>query len=442
MSPATLAQLRSKLGPSLSVITPHGDNEPLALTWDETRAMCTDFGISLDLTTNLELLTAERLTEALPVTRTLLCSVDSHLPEVLATIRTGVQPARVFEHLRAAVTACDAYGVECRVLAVFTTLNGPTLPDTIDWLASIGVREVHILQLIDANGRSGRFDPLTQFSAPMVADIRARTVEAAERAQINLCWLAGAPSVHEHAPLRTARRSDDYEWHERLRNHLPGFCRFVLSGVKVDVHGQVRACCYAPEDELGLGSLHDDLEHVWNGPDARDLRRAMLTGDVPSACAGCQWQEPPPPVAWMPFMGHVEAQLDVAGCRPTIRAEGPDHAGRLRAPPVFELTIGESHGADRWFLALSPGGEVDGTEIWEVVAERSASGAHALHLPVEAWDRLPVNRAYWWACWAIGGDGGTRGSIALAVWFAMRTCRGSGGVACATPTVRPGSPMT
>ena len=44
------------------------------------------------------------------------------------------------------------------------TENAPQLPQTIAYLADVGIESVNVLQLLDVNGRSGYLDPLLHFS--------------------------------------------------------------------------------------------------------------------------------------------------------------------------------------------------------------------------------------------------------------------------------------
>jgi radical SAM protein with 4Fe4S-binding SPASM domain len=56
--------------------------------------------------------------------------------------------------------------------------------------------------------------------------------------------------------------------------------------VKVQADGNVYPCCMGGGDQLVLGNLNQkSFEEIWNGPESQDLRRGMLTQDLPSLAA-------------------------------------------------------------------------------------------------------------------------------------------------------------
>ena len=81
-----------------------------------------------------------------------------------------------------------------------------------------------------------------------------------------------------------------------------------MNRVKVNADGTVYPCCVADGGQLALGNLRErDFESIWNGPEAQDLRRAMVTQDLPALCRDCSftsgWTLPPQP--WLPFVDAV-----------------------------------------------------------------------------------------------------------------------------------------
>jgi sulfatase maturation enzyme AslB (radical SAM superfamily) len=94
MSPELVTRLSTEVAPALSVITPYNGSEPLIVSWEETRRMCEEHSIELNLTSNLQFLDAERFAELRDITETLFVSIDSHIPEVFARIRPGAKPCR------------------------------------------------------------------------------------------------------------------------------------------------------------------------------------------------------------------------------------------------------------------------------------------------------------------------------------------------------------
>ena len=73
-----------------------------------------------------------------------------------------------------------------------------------------------------------------------------------------------------------------------MRRHLPGLLHVRLQPVQIAADGTSRPCAYATDGELVFGKLErQDFDEIWNGPNAQDLRRAMLTWDYPSLCNTC-----------------------------------------------------------------------------------------------------------------------------------------------------------
>jgi radical SAM protein with 4Fe4S-binding SPASM domain len=70
-------------------------------------------------------------------------------------------------------------------------------------------------------------------------------------------------------------------------------CRRPWSLMYFTAHGRVLPCCIAPFSMHGyenftLGNAKDaPLREIWNGPEYRSFREALLSSSPPKACAGC-----------------------------------------------------------------------------------------------------------------------------------------------------------
>ena len=102
MGPPVLDRLAEQVAPGLSVITPHDGNEPLLVSWEETRRLAEQYSVRLALTTNGQFLDEPAFMDAKDVIEHLTLSIDSHVPEIYAKIRVGSKPAAVFENLERA----------------------------------------------------------------------------------------------------------------------------------------------------------------------------------------------------------------------------------------------------------------------------------------------------------------------------------------------------
>ena len=401
MSPELIAKLSEEVAPSLSVVTPYNGSEPLIVSWEETRRMCEEHSIELSLTTNLQFLDAKRFEELRDITETLFVSIDSHIPEVFERIRPGAKPAVVYENLRTTAKLARESGLECVANIVFMTENGALMPDTIEYLADAGIESVHVLQMLDVNGRSGWSNPLIQFSAGYIADIKRRCLEVAQRRSLRLSWDVSGIEDHDfrNDPIPRKRRKVEYDhWDWRMRNHLPGFCRNVYDRLRIDTDGSVAPCSYSTDGELELGNLADmDFEDMWNGARMRDLRRAHYTWDYPSICATCRFKDTAEPRRQLPFVEDVLESLGWAKDYPerSIELLGPTHMTRQTDSPTL-CFVRPRPIVDRLFVVIAMGGESEELEAWEVDTDALHGEAAHFTIPSATWSRMRPNVGWWW----------------------------------------------
>jgi len=82
--------------------------------------------------------------------------------------------------------------------------------------------------------------------------------------------------------VRLRRRHD--------RGPIPAeVCRAPFTSMYLDQHGSVRACCQNTEHPLG-NVTEQRLRDIWDGPQAKELRDAMLAHNLERGCAFCKWQ--------------------------------------------------------------------------------------------------------------------------------------------------------
>jgi glutamate-1-semialdehyde 2,1-aminomutase len=406
MSPEILKKVGEQVAPSLSVVIPHGGSEPLIVAWDETRGMAEQYGFELDLTTNVQFLDEKKFDELKDITQTLFFSFDSHIPELFEKIRVGGKPEQVFANLPIAARLAGEHGVECLANVVFMTENAATLPETVAYLADIGVPTVNVLQMIDVNGRSGMLDPLIHFSADYVESIKQRCIRVANENHIRLIWNAGGWERHDFRQQKVApkpRKDWNVRWEKRMKHYVPGYCLNVWNRLQIMVDGAVTPCCYAVDGDLVLGQLDkQDFDSVWNGPNARDLRRGHMTWDHPSLCKTCRFTDKLPPETYLPFVEDVLESIDHRreNVDPTLIVRGPAHMTRQAEAPSIQIDK-PAHEVDSFLLALSLGGEDGQIEVCPLEPAAEADGVIEFAVPVDVWERLRSNLGYWWALFAI-----------------------------------------
>ena len=408
MRPEILERVRTEVAPFLSTVIPYGGSEPLIVTWDQARDMARDYSIELRLTTNVQFLDEQKFDELKDITEALFLSIDSHIPELFEEIRPGSRPEKVFANVPVAARLAREHGVECLGQVVFMTKNGPTLHQTVAYLADAGVPTVNVLQLLDVNGRSGMLDPLLHFSAEYIESIKRSCIEVAREKGTRLIWNAGGYERHDFRTDKvapTVRKDWNVRWEQRMRHHVPGYCINVENRMQIDADGTVTPCAYATDDDLVLGALAtQDLDEIWNSPNAQDLRRGMLTWDYPSLCSTCMHTNKIGPEVWLPFVETVLAELG----RPRVQMDcvldvgSPAHMRRAPGPPTIEVQRPDVP-VERWVLGIALGGEQRQVEVCEL-REAKAGARHErvrLRIPAAAWKRLTPNLGYWWALFAV-----------------------------------------
>jgi radical SAM protein with 4Fe4S-binding SPASM domain len=406
MSTEILDKVANEIAPSLSIVIPYGGSEPLIVTWDTARDMARDYSIDLRLTTNVQFLDEEKFEELKDITETLYLSIDSHYPELFETIRPWSKPKKVFENLERTAVLAREHGVEALAQVVFMTVNAPTLPETIAYFGRIGIQSLNVLQLLDVNGRSGYLDPLIHFSADYVDWIKRRCIETAREHDMRLIWNVAGYERHDFRKRKIPpklRKDWNHRWEQRMKRYVPGYCVNVYDRIQIEFDGKVTPCAYATDNDLVLGSLdNQSFDEIWNSPNARDLRRAMVTWDYPSLCTGCLFTDKPRPEIHLPFVDAVLDDLDRSrqDVECTLVTAAPAHMTRTATAPTIRVEM-PGDPVDEFVLALALGGDTDHVETIHVGTRSRSGEAVALEIPPAAWKRLRSNLGYWWTVFAL-----------------------------------------
>jgi radical SAM protein with 4Fe4S-binding SPASM domain len=414
LSPELVEKLGRELGPEVSVIEPYSGSEPLALTWKETLRIAKQYGVLLLMTTNAQFLTEERFHELKDVTETLYLSIDSHIPYVYEKIRLRAKTDAVFRNIGPAIKLAKKHGLECTVNIVLMTYNAPFIADSAKWFNDLGIESINVIQMMDVNHQSHYYDALAHCSTEYINNVKEQTLQVCRERKMRLLWNVGWPHIHDFredgVPTNQRKVMNDH-WSWRMRYMHPGFCRQAYNRMRIEVDGNVTPCCYATEDQLQLGNLADENfgDNVWNGVQARDLRRGMYTGDVPSLCVNCNVREVPAPRANMPFIEHVEKdpkwkrffRREVVS-EESMEVAGPDHAMRLDQAPLMQLRT--PFKTRKLLVSLAAGGETKHV-VSVKVRVKFQDGVARFVLPKKTWNQLQTNVGYWWSAWQWTDDG-------------------------------------
>ena len=413
-----LEKLARDVFPTASILVPFAGSEPLVFTWELTRRLAELYGLELDIVTNVQFLDEKRFAEVEPLVTSIRFSIDSHLRDVYEKIRRKSKPDVVFRNLATAARLCREHGIEVQTNIVFMAENAPHVDETIAALADLGIPTFHLLQYHRSDEDGAALDPYEQLPAREIEAILARVREVAARKRVRVVFDLQSKEVVDHRPgdLKLRENPKNDPWIERFRRYFPGYCLQSVNRVKVNADGTVYPCCVADGGPLNLGNLKErDFESIWNGPESRDLRRGMLTQDLPPLCRDCSftggWTLAPQ--HWLPFVDAVARErLGVAAEQvardDSLELEAPAHVARSREAPALRWKTG---GAEprRWLVAAASGGDPRPGDL----AVELPGSARSLALPADAWRAVRANTGLWWTVFALDDGKAPRRAAAI-----------------------------
>jgi radical SAM protein with 4Fe4S-binding SPASM domain len=268
--------------PGLRQLTLQGLGEPLlAPDLLEMIGYAKSRGIRVGFNSNATLLSRARADELVAAGLDWLhVSLDGADAATFEGIREGACFERVLENLAGLVAAKRAAGSAnpwLRVVFVAMRRNVAQLPELVELLARIGVRELRVQNLSHSFGDTdpaGAYREIREYSADQAlwtgADRRA-----ADRAYAAARRVAAARGVTLRLPAPVERAGSGCGW--------PWDSAYVTS------RGVVQPCCMVMgDDRVSLGRLGEQsFGQIWAGPAYREFRRRLRDGDPPEVCRGC-----------------------------------------------------------------------------------------------------------------------------------------------------------
>jgi radical SAM protein with 4Fe4S-binding SPASM domain len=391
--------LAAELFPTASVFVPFATSEPLILTWDLTRRLAEHYGVELEITTNVQFLDEKKLAEVEPIVGAIEFSIDSHIREVFDSIRLRARSDKVFRNLPIAARYLRERGVDVSANIVFMTVNAPHVHDTVAFLADAGVPSMHIQKLFYTKPDSHLNDPVVHFSKDWIARMKARVRKVAEEKKVKVAFDFDGYEVVNHQPKDAwfrPRKSHETVL-EDLRRTYPGYCPQSVYRLKVDNDGNAYPCCVGVGERLKLGNVKEQpFEEIWNGPTNQDLRRGMLTGDVPDLCLKCNFRTGPIPTELrnLPFCEEHNPAIEAFPDQWTIELLDPPHLTRAETMPAIRWKRPEAD-FDHYELVFSLGGKKPDA-LFHLPKEATSFEGSA-----DLWDHMVPNAAYWWTIWAV-----------------------------------------
>ena len=194
---------------------------------------------------------------------------------------------RILRNVRAFRALQEREGLTCpRVSAWLTGLKETVceLPAFVRLAADIGVREVHLQQLVffDTNA-VGKARPDEALFEQISNDEAAYLREAEDIArQLGVSFSASGAAGEPGASLK--RYGETRPW---------SLCRRPWTLMYVTANGRALPCCIAPFSQRGyehytLGdATQESLRAIWNGPAYAAFRTALLSDNPRTCCANC-----------------------------------------------------------------------------------------------------------------------------------------------------------
>lgn len=409
--PVELAErIAEQVFPTAAVLVPFSGSEPLIVTWDLTRRLAEQYGIELDIITNLQFLDEDMFRQIEPLVSSITFSIDSHLRDVFERIRLRSKPDKVFRNLPVAARLCREHGIEPQVNIVYMMENAAFMDETVAFFADAGITTVRLLAYIRMPHLSAErdFSDAAMHLSPewnewMLGKIR----RVAEEKQIRVSFDLKEKETVDHLPKDLDFRPNDKSnpLQDRLRLYYPGYCWQSVDRFKVMALGDCYPCCMGDAGMLQLGDISkQSFAEIWNGPEARDLRRGMMTGDVPSLCRDCSFR-----TAWylepqrhLPLIDWLAETRGVALSDTFEEVSLREPAHMLRTPDAPTLRwSAPSVAVDRWLVVFAPGGEYHD----ENVVIEAPGDVTELAVPDEVWSAMRSNVAWWWSLVGVDTDG-------------------------------------
>lgn len=411
LDPALVERFAAAVLPTAGVVTPFAGSEPLILTWDLTRQLAERYAVDLELITNAQFLDEAKFRELEPHVSSVTFSIDSHMRDVYERIRLRSKPDKVFENLPRAARLCREHGIEPQANVVFMVENAAFMDETVAFLADQGCTTVRMLAFRMPYGAASErsfSDAVRHMSPEWMEWMLNRVRKVAKEKRIRMVFEGSTREDRDFRPpdlgFRPDRKAKHSLW-EELPYYFPGYCTMSVDRVKVASTGKVYPCCVAEGNDLVLGDLnHATFEEVWNGANAQDLRRAMLTNDLPKFCVTCNFATAwiAPEMAQMPFLdwyhdSHCGGTVPrVPAERQTLVVGDPAHMTRTTTPPTFRLQA-PAVPVDEFQLAIGIAGTWHtGNRVFTIPGD-----ATEFTLPAEVWNEFPPNVGLWWAVWGL-----------------------------------------
>jgi MoaA/NifB/PqqE/SkfB family radical SAM enzyme len=212
-------------------------------------------------------------------------SLDAATPQTFALVRGRDLFARILRNVRRFIALQGELKRTSPWVSLWLTGLKETiaeLPAFVRLACDLGVPEVYLQRLVYFPDGQGLARPASTLFAQLETSEEAKIREAETLAK-SLGIAFNASGATE--PGTSLRPQQDHQpW---------SLCRRPWTLMYFTAHGKALPCCIAPFSMRGYAGFtlgdatQESLRQIWNGARYQQFRRALLSEQPPSACAGC-----------------------------------------------------------------------------------------------------------------------------------------------------------
>src|SRR4051812_741366 len=203
-----------------------------------------------------------------------MLELGSHIPEILAYLHPEADPADLLARVSEAALAGNGHRLCSTVQVPLTTANISTIPETVAYLADLGVAEVRIVPYSPGARDRRRLDARAAFSKEYLAWTRNCCLDAADARGVRVAWPFSSPPE--------ARQIASQEYGELVQSacrlvveHLPSEATVLVASKGDDAFLALdgRTAWHFPRGETGGFAYFNPPDGGWAVRHLEDLAR-------------------------------------------------------------------------------------------------------------------------------------------------------------------------
>ncbi len=279
-------------------INGHGESS-IVRDWEAIADRLIDAGFRVHIVTNLAKRLSPSEIAALSRFELILVSIDTVDTDLLPRLRRGANVQTIFDNLESirAHAAKRHRKPELAISCVVSQESAPTIGQMVDEFMRRGVMTFRFGDLVEYPPVEGAMvaHHLSNASEKDLDRVGAQFRDALARIVANgglhhvdpplMTLLIDRSRSSSHDDLREGAAYDKRVHHDIAAEGQTRDCLDPWQTAYIHATGAIRPCCFY---ETHLGMLDEQsLDEIYEGDAFRDLRRAMLDGNLPSSCATC-----------------------------------------------------------------------------------------------------------------------------------------------------------